>query len=721
MQNGKHNEHFSYWANSLEDEKKNFKKLADIFELYAEAPIYHYGSYETKVLKAASQKWKGLLKPEIEKRMVNILGYFRTHVYPPTYTNGLKEIAGFLGFQWTEKDASGAVSIEWRKDWEVTKDKNLKKKLVQYNLDDCNALIQVYRWLKKLTTDANQGGVQVVSKMKRDSPFKFHNNPEFGDDFNFINKASYFDYQRSKIYWRNQKGPTPAMIIRNQQRERHLGKGVAFWQPKKVNELILTPPLKECPFCGSTKLYHLGQTSKCRQTDIKFTSTGIKQHVVEYRSGMIRCAKCLKRSSYGNIRKLHYGNNLFAWITNLYVRYHISHDLISRLINEQFGIWINPMYLVMTKQKWWRNWKPEVNYLWQIVRNSPFIHIDETTVKLSKERGYVWVFATPHTVFYHFTLNRETGFLQEWLKDYKGIIITDSFPGYENMSLKHQKCLIHIIRDLNDDLYKNPFDDEYKTIVVEFGKLLRGIIETIDRYGLKEKHLRKHLKMTEQFYKLHIDCSHKSELSVKYAKRLQKHWGELWTFLHHDDVPWNNNNAEAAVKAFALYRRGVNGQVSARGIGDFLEMLSIAQTCRYRNISFLDFLRRKVGIWDNIQPSDLPGYIPFPQARLFIHRQRFQNKEDYLQWDRPHFIPLHPEEVYKDSGWVDWDDWLGSAYLLFNKARTYVRRLKFRNRKKYKAWLHNGKRPQFIPPNPEELYKRIGWNGIEDWLGINVK
>src|SRR5205807_762585 len=99
------------------------------------------------------------------------------------------------------------------------------------------------------------------------------------------------------------------------------------------------------------------------------------------------------------------------------------------------------------------------------------------------------------------------------------------------------------------------------------------------------------------------------------------------TFLHYDNVPWNNNNAEAAIKAFAQHRRGVKGQMHVRG-RDYLQMLSVAQTCRYRNISFLSFLRNKKGIWENIQPELLPRYLPFDQARLFVHRLKFERKAE---------------------------------------------------------------------------------------------
>jgi hypothetical protein len=55
-------------------------------------------------------------------------------------------------------------------------------------------------------------------------------------------------------------------------------------------------------------------------------------------------------------------------------------------------------------------------------------------------------------------------------------------------------------------------------------------------------------------------------------------------------VPWNNNNAENAVKQFAYYREVVTGMMTEGGLGDYLVLLSLCQTCRYRGISFLRFL-----------------------------------------------------------------------------------------------------------------------------------
>src|SRR6185369_5214277 len=70
----------------------------------------------------------------------NILSIVSSHVYFPTTSNSLKEIAGFLGFRWTTTGASGLESMVWREKWEEVPDDLLKSKLLEYNRDDCSAL-----------------------------------------------------------------------------------------------------------------------------------------------------------------------------------------------------------------------------------------------------------------------------------------------------------------------------------------------------------------------------------------------------------------------------------------------------------------------------------------------------------------------------------------------------------------------------------------------------
>ena len=108
--------------------------------------------------------------------------------------------------------------------------------------------------------------------------------------------------------------------------------------------------------------------------------------------------------------------------------------------------------------------------------------------------------------------------------------------------------MVHLIRDLNEDLLKTPYDKEYKDFVQQFASLLKKIIRTIDKYGLRKRHLNKHKKEVIRFYKNIAKQTYTSELVEKYKKRFDKNKEKLFTFLNYTGVPWNNNNAEHAIK-----------------------------------------------------------------------------------------------------------------------------------------------------------------------------
>jgi len=84
----------------------------------------------------------------------------------------------------------------------------------------------------------------AYQRMNRYSPYRLQNN-DYSEDFNYINKAAYFDYQRSKIYWRNKKNSSG-----NKSSKIHYGKGRPVWKPKRINEVVQLPVLKRCPHCG---------------------------------------------------------------------------------------------------------------------------------------------------------------------------------------------------------------------------------------------------------------------------------------------------------------------------------------------------------------------------------------------------------------------------------------------------------------------------------------
>jgi hypothetical protein len=146
------------------------------------------------------------------------------------------------------------------------------------------------------------------------------------------------------------------------------------------------------------------------------------------------------------------------------------------------------------------------------------------------------------------------------------------------------------MRDMNQELLSNPYDEELRSITRPFGALLRAIVETVDKHGLKRRALQDHKREVEGFFEGLESRSYSSEAAEALRGRLLKYRHKLFTFIDHDGVPWNNNNAENAIKRFAYYREITNGMLRESGLTDYLVLLSVFQTCRYKGVSFLKFM-----------------------------------------------------------------------------------------------------------------------------------
>ena len=326
---------------------------------------------------------------------------------------------------------------------------------------------------------------------------------------------------------------------------------------------------------------------------------GIKKWIVKFEGGDFQCYRCKEiftpqkyRQVFSSVTFYRFGNNLLAWIMYTYITYRISFGKIIKMLLDSYKIQVSRSSIRYFKIVVSQKYKPTFEEIKQLVINGSLIHADETGAKVKElSGGYVWVFTSMDAVFYIFRPTREADFLKDLLKEFKGVLVSDFYSGYDSLPCVQQKCLIHLIRDLNEDLLSNQLNIEFKQIVMNFGKLLREIVETIDTYGLKKRHLKKHRKDVERFYYHYIERDYKTELAVKYQKKFRKYQDKLFAFLDYDDIPWNNNNAEHAVKPFAKYRRVIDGQWTENSISEYLILLSIQQTCKYRGLSFLEFLK----------------------------------------------------------------------------------------------------------------------------------
>ncbi len=520
---------------------------------------------------------------------VNLLSLIFAKVYFPSFSNSLKENARFLGFEWTDPTAGGLQSIVWRHRWEESDDSALQEQLIAYNADDCAALSLTARTLNQLTNrDVGSDDTPVLTVAMIDAnalegnqkakwrPFK---SPI--SDLETINFAARWDYQRDRVFVRSEtanRRPTPQSNRRQ----------VARRAQKTV---ILVAP-SACPKCQK-KLRKKARLQSRTVQDLVFGKDSIKRRIIQYVAQTYFCRSCGYEYGRSDLQ-LHgrkWGWNILAYFVYHIVGLYIPQLTVQHSMNRLFGCHLTRSSLNEFKIKASAIYSDTRAKILDRIINGNIIHADETRANIRGRSAYVWVLTSVTEVVYLLAESREGEMIQRLLKGFKGVLVSDFYAAYDSIECPQQKCLIHLMRDLNDEILNNPFDEEAKLIALWFAALLKPIVETIDRRGLKTHFLRKHLRDVERFYGFLDKSDFNSDVASTLKNRFEKNRDKLFTFLRYNGVPWNNNNAEHAIKAFARLRDVISGLSTKKGVDEYVTLLSVSETCKYQGIDFLAFLQ----------------------------------------------------------------------------------------------------------------------------------
>jgi len=142
--------------------------------------------------------------------------------------------------------------------------------------------------------------------------------------------------------------------------------------------------------------------------------------------------------------------------------------------------------------------------------------------------------------------------------------------------------------------------------------------------------------------------------------------------------------------------------------------------------------------WLGKEKTDIS--LPFNEARKFARNLGLKSSVQWRKYikgqyenlpKKPKGMPIAPENVYRNKGWLGYYDWLGyeknnlgghKEFLNFEDARPIIHKLKLKSSKEWfdyckGLYRDKGKRPLDIPYNPALTYKDSGWKGWRDWLG----
>jgi len=146
-------EYIPFIAHELDKEGEMFRQFVKWLLKQDDFIIYHWHHYERVHLERLSDRYG--LKDKIQKVISgNMRDLYRDAVSCfafPTYGNGLKEVASYMGYKWKHPDVNALESIAIYFQYLENPDKNKDKmqKVIDYNEDDCRATMLVKNWLKQ--------------------------------------------------------------------------------------------------------------------------------------------------------------------------------------------------------------------------------------------------------------------------------------------------------------------------------------------------------------------------------------------------------------------------------------------------------------------------------------------------------------------------------------------------------------------------------------------
>ena len=131
---------------TLQAERESFTAAFDYLAAHADAGIYYYSKYERTIYRRLQQKYPDICTPEDVERLfeppraVDLYGDVVLKATEwPTRDHSIKTLAKYLGFAWRDPHPSGAASVEWFDRWCRERKPEIRRRILEYNEDDCRA------------------------------------------------------------------------------------------------------------------------------------------------------------------------------------------------------------------------------------------------------------------------------------------------------------------------------------------------------------------------------------------------------------------------------------------------------------------------------------------------------------------------------------------------------------------------------------------------------
>lgn len=236
--------------------------------------------------------------------------------------------------------------------------------------------------------------------------------------------------------------------------------------------------------------------------------------------------------------------------------------------------------------------QPAIDELKRQARASPILHGDETSWRENGQNGYIWAFSTPGedaVRYYEYDHSRGQAVVKRILAgQFTGHLLSDFYCGYNEYSGKHQRCWVHLLRDLHE------LKRQHATLVdVESWAEAVGACYQAAHTWLKQ-HPNARREEREAEYVALVATTH--QLGLEYAKsydhpccalakRLLRHEDELFQFVLVEGLSADNNLAERSVRPLVVIRKISGGSRTPEGTKTRMGLASLFETWQARHLN----------------------------------------------------------------------------------------------------------------------------------------
>jgi len=250
----------------------------------------------------------------------------------------------------------------------------------------------------------------------------------------------------------------------------------------------------------------------------------------------------------------------------------------------------------------------------KIKENSELLHSDETTMQCNKETGrkassnsYMWVLASGELeknkgVIFSYSKSRSGETAQKFLKDYKGILVTDGYAGYNNIKdITRAECWAHARRYFYNSV---PLDENKKMIETSAGYQgvkyideLFKVERNIENLSSEEKVAQRQEKsasILKKFYEWVSLTSQKYITNKKLKEALtyvENQKENLIKFLDDGRIPLTNSKAERAIRPFAVHRKNWLFADTVEGAKANAIYYSLIESAKANNLNIYKYIK----------------------------------------------------------------------------------------------------------------------------------